>query len=200
MKKYALLGFGVIAAVTTLSVNAANETWTVLPADTLNVMTVESETALENFTGRTNKVSGSIVFDRTAKTGSGTIMVDGASIDTGVAVRNEHMRSANWFNFDKSPQIKFATTSVRNTQGDTYAIAGDLTLNGVTKRINTTATVKLTAANANTTRMGIKGDALALSTKFKITLADYNIKSPAIDGGQVSNTVEIALKAIASNK
>ncbi len=200
MKKYALLGFSALATLTTLSVRAANETWNVISADTLNVMTVESETDLENFTGRTNKVSGNLVFDRTAKTGSGTILIDGASIDTGVAVRNEHMRSANWFNFDKNPQVKFTTSSVRNTKGDTYAISGDLTLNGVTKRVVTTATVKLTSANANTNRMGIKGDALALSTKFKIKLSDFNIKSPAVDGGQVSNTVEITLKAIASNK
>jgi polyisoprenoid-binding protein YceI len=200
MKKYALLGLGTVAALATLSVNAANETWTITAADNLNVMTVESETDLENFTGRTNKITGSIVFDRAAKTGSGTIMVDGSTIDTGVAVRNDHMRSGDWFNFDKNPQIKFATTNVRNTRADTYAITGDLTMNGMTKRVNATATVKVTAANQVTGSMGIKGDALALTAKFKVKLSDFGIKHPAVQAGRVADSVDITIKTIASNK
>jgi polyisoprenoid-binding protein YceI len=200
MKKYALFGLSAIAALATLSVRAANETWTVVPADNLNVMTVESETDLENFTGRTGKITGSIVFDRAAKTGSGTIMIDGSSIDTGVAVRNEHMRSADWFNFDKNPQIKFATTSVRNTRADAYTVSGDLTMNGITKRVNATATVKVTAANQVTGSMGIKGDALALTAKFKVKLSDFGVKHPAVQAGRVADSVDITIKTIASNK
>lgn len=52
--------------------------------ENVNVMTVESETDIENFTGRTNQVSGTVNFDAAARTGSASITVNGKSISTGV--------------------------------------------------------------------------------------------------------------------
>lgn len=81
-------------------------------SENVNVVTVESETAVENFTGRTNKVRGSLTFDPQAKAGGGTVIIDGASIDTGIAARNGHMRGSQWLNFDKTPDVKFTATRV----------------------------------------------------------------------------------------
>jgi polyisoprenoid-binding protein YceI len=165
-----------------------------------NVFTIESETAIENFIGRTNKISGSVDFDAAAKTGSATISVDGASISTGVALRDEHMRSGDWFNFDKSPEVKFVTTSVKNTRGDAYAITGNLTLNGITKRINATATVRPTAANDVTKSMGFAGNVVGITAKFKVKITDFGIKHPAIGAGRVSETLDATLRLVASDK
>jgi len=180
---------------------AANRTFTVATQlEDRNVATVENETGIENFTGVTHKVAGTFQFDPTAKTGSGTLALDGRTIDTGVALRNEHMRSADWFDFDKSPEIKFVTTSVKFVSGDTYRIQGNLSLHGVTKAINATATVKLTAANDVTKMIGLGGDALAMVTKFKIKLSDFNIRHMAMDAGRVSNELTLTVKVIATDK
>ena len=164
-----------------------------------NVFTIENETAIENFTARTNKVSGSVDFDAEAKTGSATIIVNGATIDTGVALRNEHMRSGDWFNFDKNPEVKFVTTSVKNTSGDKYTITGNLTLNGITKRISSSATVRLTKANEVTKGIGYSGDVVGIVAKFKVKITDFGAKHPAITAGRVAETLDATLRIVASN-
>jgi polyisoprenoid-binding protein YceI len=194
-----------ISSITAVGITAfAAATKYTVPTDAKfaaqNVFTIESETAVENFTGRTNKVSGSVEFDGSAKTGSATIIVDGASIDTGVALRNEHMRSGDWFNFDKNPEVKFVTTSVKNTSGDKYTITGNLTLNGITKRITSSATVRSTASNEVTKSMGFGGDVVGISAKFKVKITDFGAKHPAIGAGRVAETLDATLRIVASDK
>lgn len=166
----------------------------------LNVMTAESETDLENFTAVTNVISGKIMFDAKAKTGSGEIKVDGKSIKTGVELRDEHMRGKDWFNFDKNPDVVFKSTKVSHKEGDMYDVMGNLTLNGITKPVSAVARVKLTKANEVTKQMKIAGDALAVRLTFDIMLKDFGIKHPALGAGRVSNKMPVTVKFIASDK
>ncbi|MFN3267153.1 MAG: YceI family protein [Deinococcales bacterium] len=200
MKKNILLAFGAVALTTLFSVRGANETWKVIERDSLNIAIAESETDVENFTARTSKIKGTFNFDRDAKTGTGVIVIDGASLDTGVAVRNEHMKSGDWFNFSKNPDIKFEATRVQFMRNNDYRITGNLTLNGVTKSMIAVATIKITPANDATRGARIAGDSLALTTKFKIKLSDYNVAHPSIAAGRVANEIGISLKTIATNK
>lgn len=179
---------------------AAPVTYTVAPLDHVNIVTAENETDIENFTAVTNKITGTVVFDAAARTGSATLMVDGASINTGVPQRNEHMRSKAWFNFDANPTIIFKTTSVTYVSADTYRVTGNLTMNSVTKPVTTTARVKLTPANEATRASGIGGDALAISLKFSVKLSDFGVRHMAVQAGRVQDTLPITFKLIASNK
>jgi len=61
-----------------------------------------------------------------------TIVAD--SIDTGVADRDAHLRSADFFNTEANKEITFASTKVER-DGDDWVVTGDLTLNGVTKEV-----------------------------------------------------------------
>ena len=61
-----------------------------------------------------------------------TIKAD--SIDTGVADRDAHLRSADFFEVETHPEITFASTDVER-DGDDWTITGDLTIKGVTKPI-----------------------------------------------------------------
>lgn len=190
-----------LLALSAASALAAPTKYTVqTQLDNLNVMTVESETDLENFTGRTSAVSGTVTFDPAAKTGSANVVVNGKTISTGVAGRDGHMRGPGWLNFDAVPNVRFQTTAVKWLKDDTYEVRGNLTLNGVTKPLTTTATVKLTSANDTTRSMKLGGDALAVTTKFSIKLSDYGVTNRTITAGRVSNVLPITLKFIASNK
>jgi polyisoprenoid-binding protein YceI len=200
MKKQFLLAFGVLAIGSIMNARGANETWKVVERDSLNIAIAESETDVENFTARTSKIKGSFNFDRETKTGTGTITVDGASLDTGVERRNVDMRSDAWFNFDKNPEIKFQATRVQWMRDNNYRVTGSFTLNGVTKSLITVATIKITNANAATASARIAGDSLAVGAKFPIKLSDYKITNPSIAAGRVSETIVITLKTIATNK
>ncbi|WP_276496477.1 YceI family protein [Pontibacter litorisediminis] len=58
-----------------------------------------------------------------------------ASIDTGVEDRDKHLMSPDFFNVEKHPAITFKSTSVKKTANNNYKLAGNLTLNGVTKPV-----------------------------------------------------------------
>jgi len=58
------------------------------------------------------------------------------SIDTGVEQRDEHLRSADFFEAEKYPKITFKSTSFKkNGLENTYNMEGDLTIKGVTKSV-----------------------------------------------------------------
>ena len=62
-----------------------------------------------------------------------TIVAD--SIDTGVADRDAHLRSADFFNTEENKEITFTSTKVERDDDD-WVVTGDLTLNGVTKEVS----------------------------------------------------------------
>src|SRR4029078_452331 len=65
-----------------------------------------------------------------------------ASIDTGNAERDEHLRSPDFFDADRYPEIRFASTRVEHVEGGTYHVWGDLTIKDVTREVEITATVE----------------------------------------------------------
>jgi polyisoprenoid-binding protein YceI len=190
------------AGIAALSISLAASRAFIVPTDAKfdaqKVFTIDSETDIENFTGRTNKISGTVQFDSEAKTGSASLVIDGSSIDTGVALRNEHMRSADWFNFDKNPEVKFVTTSIKNTSGDKYRVTGNLTLNGITKSLTSAATVRFTKANDVTKGIGYAGDVVAIVAKFKINITDFGAKHPAITAGRVNKILDATVRFVSS--
>lgn len=59
--------------------------------------------------------------------------IDVASIDTNQPQRDDHLRSADFFEAEKYPQIKFRSTSFKKVSDDEYTLTGDLTIKDVTK-------------------------------------------------------------------
>lgn len=88
--------------------------------------------------GRFNKTSGKIVLDRQAKTGSVDIVIDAASVDTGLDKLEEHLRGEEFFNVEKFPTLSFKSRAVKFSGDKPSAVEGDLTLLGVTKPVTLT--------------------------------------------------------------
>jgi polyisoprenoid-binding protein YceI len=61
------------------------------------------------------------------------------SIDTNQTQRDEHLKSADFFDAAQYPQIKFKSTSFKKTGDDEYELKGDLTIKGITKSITLNA-------------------------------------------------------------
>ena len=62
------------------------------------------------------------------------LTIQTASVDTGVADRDGHLKSADFFDADNNKEITFSSTKVER-DGDDWVITGDLTIKGVTKPI-----------------------------------------------------------------
>jgi polyisoprenoid-binding protein YceI len=97
--------------------------------------------------GRFDKMTAKIVLDQAAKTGSVEAKIVAASINTGDAKRegggrsrDEHLRSADFFNTAEFPELTFKSTRL-NFRGDTVeSVDGNLVLLGVSKPLKLTVT------------------------------------------------------------
>lgn len=58
-----------------------------------------------------------------------------ASIDTRVSMRDDHLKSADFFDVEKYPEITFKSTGIQKVSEDTYKLTGDVTAMGITKEI-----------------------------------------------------------------
>lgn len=67
--------------------------------------------------------------------GQVNVVIDAASIDTGVADRDAHLRSADFFDVEQYPEITFASTRVVELGENQYRVFGDLTIRGVTREV-----------------------------------------------------------------
>ena len=85
--------------------------------------------------GRFNGIEGSVTWDAANPAASSVnLKVAAASVDTGNVDRDKHLRSPDFFDVAKFPDITFTSTSVKAT-GTTLEIAGKLSLHGVTKDV-----------------------------------------------------------------
>ncbi len=90
---------------------------------------------ITNVRGEFTGLSGQVNFDpASAESASLEASVDAASINTREEKRDEHLRSADFFDVAQNPKISFKSTSVTK-KGDGFALTGDLTIRGNTKSV-----------------------------------------------------------------
>jgi polyisoprenoid-binding protein YceI len=92
---------------------------------------------MSKVSGKFDDFAGKIEVDRT-KPGASSVefTIKTASINTGVGDRDKHLRSADFFDAEKYPEITFKSTKIVATKKkNVYAVTGDLTMRGVTKHV-----------------------------------------------------------------
>src|SRR6516165_8806761 len=105
-------------------------TWVVDPVHS-EVSFVVRHMMVSKVRGRFDKFEGTIVTAEDPLTSSVTASVDVSSINTGQEQRDEHIRSADFFEAEKHPTMTFTSTGVRAGR-DGFLLDGDLTIKGVT--------------------------------------------------------------------
>lgn len=86
--------------------------------------------------GRFDKYEGT--FDGTPEDitkGTFNFTVDINSINTGVEMRDNHLKTNDFFNAEKYPSMKFESTSIKKTGKDQYKLTGNLTIRDITKPV-----------------------------------------------------------------
>jgi polyisoprenoid-binding protein YceI len=63
------------------------------------------------------------------------VAIDAATIDTGVEMRDKHLRSPDFLDVERFPTIRFRSTEVEVTGEDTFRLHGDLTIRGITQPV-----------------------------------------------------------------
>lgn len=91
---------------------------------------------ISKVSGRFSDFGGTIDFDEARPERSNVgVTIEAASIDTGVADRDKHLRSDDFFAADTYPTLTFVSTAIAPKGGNRYEVTGDLTIRGVTRRI-----------------------------------------------------------------
>src|SRR5207245_6363701 len=117
----------------------AAETYTIDPAHS-SVGFAVTHMVINTVHGKFNEFSGNIELEGSAvKVATGTIQAK--SIDTGIEKRDNHLRSADFFDVAKFPTITFRSKRAEK-QGAEAVLVGDFTMHGVTKEISLPVTVK----------------------------------------------------------
>ncbi len=86
--------------------------------------------------GQFKEFSGTITGDQKNPAGASVeFVIKAASIDTRTDKRDAHLRSADFFDVEKYPEITFKSTKIVSKGGDKYDVTGSFTMHGVTKEI-----------------------------------------------------------------
>jgi len=173
-----------------ISAQAAVETYAIDPVHTWVGFSVgHFFTKVPGFFG---KVKGTIVVDReslTKSTVEATIEV--ASITTNTPMRDEDLRSDNFFAAVKFPTITFKSKVWKSTGGESYDVSGDLTIKSVTKPV----VLKVTALGFGP---GMKGAAISgWEVSTTLDRRDFDVTA---DQGMIGNSVEIVIHVEADLK
>lgn len=111
--------------------------------------------------GKFKKFEGKIEIDRQhPESSSVTARIDVGSIDTAIVKRDNHLKSAEFFNVEKYPDIIFKSRTVKQTGPQSGDITGDLTMHGVTKSITLHVKLVSTPDDPKQTRWSVTTDPL----------------------------------------
>jgi polyisoprenoid-binding protein YceI len=86
--------------------------------------------------GRFNRWAGELVFDEAVPSATSlAVQIDAASIDTHEPQRDDHLRSRDFFDVERFPQLSFRSTKVERLDERRFQLQGELTLRGVTREV-----------------------------------------------------------------
>ncbi|WP_328396059.1 YceI family protein [Streptomyces sp. NBC_00390] len=161
-------------AVSTLEVDPAlaalSGDYTIDPAHSSIGFTVR-HAMVTNVRGSFGSHEGTLSLDGADPSRStAAIDVDIASIDTGIADRDGHLRSGDFFDAEKFPRMSFRSTGAEQLGGDKYRITGDLTIKDVTRPLTIDLDFNGSATDAyGNERVGFEGGTEILRSDWGLT-------------------------------
>jgi polyisoprenoid-binding protein YceI len=175
------------AAIASLSPVLANETYKFDPSG--STIRFDVHQFLGTTHGKFTAFNGKIKVDREHPENSSVMaQIDVRSIDTRIKKRDDHLRSAEFFNVEKFPQITFKSRSVKQLGPESGDILGDLTMHGVTKPVTLHVKLLTPPNETSRTRWAVTVD--------PITRRDFNLMfAPATESvSGISQTVAINIE------
>jgi polyisoprenoid-binding protein YceI len=167
-----------LLAALPLTAAAAVESYTIDPYHTFPNFSLD-HLGVSTIYGRFNKTTGKLTIDHAAKSGSVDLAIETASVDTGdndkgsrARSRDEHLRSADFFNAAEFPRMTYKSTAVTFSGDNPTAVDGNLTLLGVTKPLKLTIERFKCNPASGTAKERCGGNATA-----KIKRTDFGMKT-----------------------
>lgn len=143
---------------------------------------------ISNVKGEFKSFEAEIDFDASSKKFNKLISsIDVSSIDTGITKRDEHLKSADFFDIEKYATINFVATKISENK-----IVGNLTIHGVTKEIELTPTIHGVIKDfQGNNRVGFSLEGNLNRTDFELTWNKMLESGGIVVGEDVKITVDI---------
>src|ERR1700675_3546313 len=155
---------------TKTATTAATTTWNIDPAHSVAEFKVK-HMMISNVKGQFAKVTGALTLEESDLTDSRVeALIESASIETRDAQRDAHLKSADFFDVEKFPTLSFKSTRITRVADGELAVAGELTIHGVTRSVQFTVEGPTAATKDpwGNTRVG-------LSATTKISRKDFGL-------------------------
>lgn len=145
--------------------------------------------------GKFEKFNGSLQLDEDFARSRVTTTVEIASLTTGVSQRDEHLKSADFFDASLFQSMRFESTKMQGSQGD-FLLHGNLTIRDITRKVTFKGKILGSVIDGyGNNRVAIKAEAVISRKKFGLTW------NSVVDSGPiVGDTVTIRLKVQAIKK
>jgi polyisoprenoid-binding protein YceI len=128
-------GLALALVLTASPLYAQATAWQIDPEHTSAQFAV-SHMTVSTVRGRFNKTTGTVTWDgKDLSAASVEIVIDTASIDTGVQKRDDHLRTSDFMNVAKYPSMTFKSTKIEATGPGKVRMSGNLTIRGVTRPV-----------------------------------------------------------------
>lgn len=210
--RLSIFSFGALVALNVFSVpaQAASREFVIDDAGGRDLVSFTSDAPIELIVGRTSKIDGKISVDDSldlSKTPLNAVFnVDLASIDTGIPLRNEHMRD-NFLQTAKYPKAQFKLNRIvsgpkklQDGKKATLKCEGDFSLHGKTvKKVVSVDLIYMKKCPA--TESKVKGcDIIQLKSTFNVPFKDHGISRPEVVFQKLADTVIVTISATAASK
>jgi polyisoprenoid-binding protein YceI len=162
-------------------------------------ITFESQADIETILGSSQSLSGSATIDFEGGFGWVVAEVPVASLATGIALRDKHLRSNDWLAAARYPTIGFRSTAARRLEGDRWRLEGLFSLHGVERPLIVNAEVRRIPAEIARQGLG-KGEWIKIDAPFEIRLSDFGVAIPSRLGARVSDTWRVRLTAFGTTR
>jgi polyisoprenoid-binding protein YceI len=170
-------------------------TWTIDPSHSVVEFSVK-HMMFATVMGRFTEVTGAINLDnQNVANSSVEVTIGAASIDTRDEKRDEHLRSADFFDAETYPTLEFKSTSVE-AKGNDLKVTGDLTIHGVTKQV--VLNTEFNGQGSNPWGQQV----ISYSASTKINRKDFGLNwNAALESGGVlvSDEVKISIEIEANS-
>ena len=167
---------------------AAEESYTFGQNEARTNVTFVGEAELETIHGFTNKISGEVKTDGEKLLESAIFKVKVADMETGIELRDEHMRGEGWLDASQFPTIQLELTKATQKEGSKWAFEGKLTIKGVSQTVSGEAKIKFVdEEKAARFKLG-DGAWVQVKTSIVISLSDFGIEVPDQAGAKVSDS------------
>jgi polyisoprenoid-binding protein YceI len=178
----------------TLAAERGTTQWSIDPSHT-HVGFGVRHLMISTVKGRFAGVNGGVSLENgTVGTAKIDVTIDAASIDTGVAQRDDHLRSADFFDVTRFPTLAFESRRIDRTAKDALRVTGDLTIRDVTRE------VQLEVSELGRAKDPWGGERAGYSASARINRRDFGLTwNQALEtggfvvGDEIALTIEVEL-------